>query len=123
MSTTITVASDGLIGTTGARPGAIGFLTDTTLCIGCKACEVACKQWNQLPMDEFGWTGFSYDNTGDLGATTWRHVAFIEHITAPSPLEGEGWGGGQGGVSSPPSKGGGRGGAAPPRSSLSRATG
>ncbi len=65
---------------TGARAGAVGFLTDTTLCIGCKACEVACKQWNQLPMDDFGFTGRSYDNTGDLGATTWRHVAFIERI-------------------------------------------
>ncbi len=70
-----------LEGTTRARPGAFGFLTDTTLCIGCKACEVACKQWNQLPMDEFGFTGMSYDNTGDLGATTWRHVAFIERIS------------------------------------------
>lgn len=62
------------------RPAAMGFLTDTTLCIGCKACEVACKQWNQLPMDNFGFTGHSYDNTGDLGATTWRHVAFVERI-------------------------------------------
>src|SRR5215210_8916980 len=62
------------------RPEAVGFLTDTTLCIGCKACEVACKQWNQLPMDNFGLTGFSYDNTGDLGATTWRHVSFVERL-------------------------------------------
>lgn len=69
------------VGTTGARPGALGFLTDTTLCIGCKACEVACKQWNQLPMDDFGFTGYSYDNTGDLGAITWRHVAFIERVS------------------------------------------
>ncbi len=71
---------NGRASTTGARPGALGFLTDTTLCIGCKACEVACKQWNQLPMDDFGFTGYSYDNTGDLGATTWRHVAFIERV-------------------------------------------
>jgi formate dehydrogenase iron-sulfur subunit len=65
---------------------AYGFLTDATLCIGCKACEVACKQWNQLPGDAPGdvlaMTGFSYDNTVDLGATTWRHVAFVER---PSP--------------------------------------
>ena len=74
-------ASD-LEGATDARPGAVGFLTDTTLCIGCKACEVACKQWNQLPADHFGLTGFSYDNTGDLGATTWRHVAFVEQPAA-----------------------------------------
>jgi len=56
----------------------MGFFTDTTLCIGCKACEVACKQWNQLPDDGFLFTGMSYDNTGHLGASTWRHVAFIE---------------------------------------------
>jgi formate dehydrogenase iron-sulfur subunit len=58
----------------------VGFLTDTTLCIGCKACEVACKQWNGLPADGYALSGNSYDNTGDLGATTWRHVAFIEHL-------------------------------------------
>jgi formate dehydrogenase iron-sulfur subunit len=59
-----------------------GFFTDTSLCIGCKACEVACKEWNLLPADNIGLTGHSYDNTGALGATTWRHVSFIEHITA-----------------------------------------
>jgi formate dehydrogenase iron-sulfur subunit len=59
---------------------AMGFFTDTSLCIGCKACEVACKQWNQLPAEEPGWTGSSYDNTGQLSAITWRHVQFIEHI-------------------------------------------
>src|SRR3954453_16732052 len=55
-----------------------GFFTDTTVCIGCKACEVACKEWNQLPTDALGLTAQSYDNTGELGASTWRHVAFIE---------------------------------------------
>ncbi|HWE03554.1 MAG TPA: 4Fe-4S dicluster domain-containing protein [Tepidisphaeraceae bacterium] len=58
----------------------MGFFTDTTLCIGCKACEVACKQWNQLPSDGFNFTGNSYDNTGHLSATTWRHVAFKEKL-------------------------------------------
>jgi formate dehydrogenase iron-sulfur subunit len=62
------------------RQTAMGFFTDTSLCIGCKACEVACKQWNQLPANEMHWTGSSYDNTGQLSATTWRHVQFIEHI-------------------------------------------
>ncbi|MBV9687259.1 MAG: 4Fe-4S dicluster domain-containing protein, partial [Alphaproteobacteria bacterium] len=57
-----------------------GFFTDTTLCIGCKACEVAGKEWNALPADDLGLRGTSYDNTGDLSATTWRHVHFIEHI-------------------------------------------
>jgi formate dehydrogenase iron-sulfur subunit len=62
------------------QPTRLGFLTDATLCIGCKACEVACKQWNQLPADGPGFSGDSYDNTGDLGATTWRHVAFVEQL-------------------------------------------
>jgi formate dehydrogenase iron-sulfur subunit len=55
-----------------------GFLTDSTLCIGCKACEVACKEWNQVPADGMRWTGFSYDNTQHLGASSWRHVKFVE---------------------------------------------
>ena len=59
---------------------ATGFYTDTTVCIGCKACEVACKQWNQLPADGFHWSGNSYDNTGELSATSWRHVKFIEQF-------------------------------------------
>jgi formate dehydrogenase iron-sulfur subunit len=59
-----------------------GFFTDTTICIGCKACEVACKQWNQLPDDGLNFTAMSYDNTGALGASTWRHVAFIERPVA-----------------------------------------
>jgi formate dehydrogenase iron-sulfur subunit len=59
---------------------ATGFLTDTTVCIGCKACEVACKQWNQLPADDIHFSGASYDNTRQLSATTWRHVTFIEQF-------------------------------------------
>lgn len=54
------------------------FLTDSTLCIGCKACEVACKEWNQIPADGYNWSGLSYDNTRSLGASTWRHVKFLE---------------------------------------------
>jgi formate dehydrogenase iron-sulfur subunit len=56
----------------------MGFFTDTSVCIGCKACEVACKEWNQVPEDGLNLLGSSYDNTGALGASTWRHVAFIE---------------------------------------------
>ncbi len=55
------------------------FLTDSTLCIGCKACEVACKEWNDLGDDGLNWTGFSYDNTSAVGHSTWRHVKFVEH--------------------------------------------
>ncbi len=59
-------------------PQPVGFFTDTTVCIGCKACEVACKEWNAIPEDGLTLTGMSYDNTGGLSADTWRHVAFIE---------------------------------------------
>src|SRR5215207_6412469 len=65
----------------------MGFFTDATLCIGCKACEVACKQWNGLPADGMEWTGRSYDNTGHLSATTWRHVTFTEFVR-PTKDEG-----------------------------------
>jgi len=58
------------------------FLTDSTLCIGCKACEVACKEWNQVPADGFAWSGHSYDNTMRLGHSSWRHVKFVEMTTA-----------------------------------------
>ena len=56
----------------------MGFFTDTSVCIGCKACEVACKEWNQVPEDGLDFLATSLDNTGGLGANTWRHVAFIE---------------------------------------------
>ncbi|MER6580633.1 4Fe-4S dicluster domain-containing protein [Nonomuraea sp. NPDC001023] len=56
----------------------MGFFTDTSVCIGCKACEVACKEWNQVPEDGLLFTGMSYDNSVGLGADTWRHVAFVE---------------------------------------------
>ncbi len=65
----------------------VGFLTDTSVCIGCKACEVACKEWNLVPEDGLVWTGESYDNTSTLGANSWRHVAFVEQ---QQPLRGDG---------------------------------
>jgi formate dehydrogenase iron-sulfur subunit len=80
------------------HPARVGFFTDTSVCIGCKACEVACKEWNTLPMDDshgtkdaMGLSGMSYDNTGMLGANSWRHVAFIEQSRAvdlPMPTFG-----------------------------------
>ncbi len=66
----------------------MGFFTDTSVCIGCKACEVACKEWNVIPEDGLVWTGESYDNTSALGANSWRHVAFIEQ-RKPLLLDGE----------------------------------
>jgi formate dehydrogenase iron-sulfur subunit len=65
------------VSTAEARPR-MGFFTDTSVCIGCKACEVACKEWNRIPDSPAPLTGMSYDNTVDLGADTWRHVAFVE---------------------------------------------
>ncbi|MGY1594271.1 4Fe-4S dicluster domain-containing protein [Geodermatophilus sp. SYSU D00708] len=80
------------------HPARVGFFTDTSVCIGCKACEVACKEWNLLPMDDshgtrdvIGLSGMSYDNTGQLGANSWRHVAFIEQsrpVDLPMPTFG-----------------------------------
>jgi formate dehydrogenase iron-sulfur subunit len=67
----------------------MGFFTDTSVCIGCKACEVACKEWNQIPMSMQGFTGKSYDNTVDLGADTWRHVAFVEQGKPSGLPQGE----------------------------------
>ena len=60
------------------HPPRVGFFTDTSVCIGCKACEVACKEWNTVPEDGLDLLGMSFDNTGMLGANTWRHVAFVE---------------------------------------------
>ncbi|MFF0791234.1 4Fe-4S dicluster domain-containing protein [Streptomyces spiralis] len=75
-------------------PPRVGFFTDTSVCIGCKACEVACKEWNAVPEDGLELTGMSYDNTQGLGADTWRHVAFIEQRL---PEAGREPGGGHGG--------------------------
>ncbi len=68
------------------HPSRVGFFTDTSVCIGCKACEVACKEWNGVPDDGFNLLGTSFDNTGSLSANTWRHVAFIEQ---PAPERAE----------------------------------
>jgi formate dehydrogenase iron-sulfur subunit len=67
------------------HPERVGFFTDTSVCIGCKACEVACKEWNAIPEDGLELTWMSYDNTQGLGASTWRHVAFIEQTRPLDP--------------------------------------
>jgi ferredoxin len=71
------------------RGQAVGFFTDTTLCIGCKACEVACKEWNQLPAEidtqQLRMSGDSYDNTVSLSGTTFRHVKFVEQFDLTDP--------------------------------------
>src|ERR1700729_4123487 len=77
----------------GSYPGGqqrMGFFTDTSVCIGCKACEVACKEWNHVPEDGLALTGMSYDNSVALGADTWRHVAFIEQHKPVTVPDGDG---------------------------------
>jgi formate dehydrogenase iron-sulfur subunit len=68
------------------HPPRMGFFTDTSVCIGCKACEVACKEWNSVPEDGLELSGMSYDNTVSLSASTWRHVAFIEQVVPPDAV-------------------------------------
>ncbi|MBB5826614.1 4Fe-4S dicluster domain-containing protein [Micromonospora carbonacea] len=74
-------------GWTDARPR-MGFFTDTSVCIGCKACEVACKEWNDVPGSGLDLLGMSYDNTGALTANSWRHVAFVEQPRPAAPAAG-----------------------------------
>jgi len=69
------------------HPPRVGFFTDTSVCIGCKACEVACKEWNNVPEDGLNLLGMSFDNTGMLGANSWRHVAFIEQDRPLGPQD------------------------------------
>jgi formate dehydrogenase iron-sulfur subunit len=71
-----------------------GMFVDTSICTGCKACQVACKEWNGLDPEPthfkqtsvmpypvaINFTGNSYDNTSKLSATDWRHVRFIEQF-------------------------------------------
>jgi len=73
------------------HPPRVGFFTDTSVCIGCKACEVACKTWNAVPEDGILLSGMSYDNTVSLDASTWRHVAFIEQSAPAGGEDGVRW--------------------------------
>ena len=54
------------------------MLIDTTLCIGCRACQAACKQWNQLPAEKTTFTG-SYENPARFSPITWTKIVFREH--------------------------------------------
>ncbi len=55
------------------------FLLDTIKCMGCRACQVACKQWNDLPGERTDFfAGPEYTNPAELSADTWNHVKFFE---------------------------------------------
>jgi len=51
------------------------MLVDTSKCIGCRGCQVACKQWNGLPAVPTKQTG-TYENPPDLSASTWTRIQF-----------------------------------------------
>jgi formate dehydrogenase iron-sulfur subunit len=71
-------------------PGqAYGFFTDTSVCIGCKACEVACKQWNMLSGHEPSFLD-GYDNTGQLDSQNWRYVQMIDNVPDETMGTGQG---------------------------------
>jgi formate dehydrogenase iron-sulfur subunit len=71
-------------------PEAVGFFTDTSVCIGCKACEVACKEWNQLKGHKPTFLADSFDNTGKLDEENWRHVAFFDKVPDAPVTTGNG---------------------------------
>ncbi|MFB4391945.1 MULTISPECIES: formate dehydrogenase subunit beta [unclassified Pseudomonas] len=64
----------------------VAKLIDTTKCIGCKACQVACSEWNEL-RDEVGHNHGTYDNPQDLTADTWTLMRFTEHEREDGNLE------------------------------------
>jgi formate dehydrogenase iron-sulfur subunit len=73
------------------QPGkSYGFFTDTSICIGCKACEVACKEWNMLEGHEPKFLADSFDNTGQLDEQNWRHVNFKDNVPDSSLDSGNG---------------------------------
>jgi formate dehydrogenase iron-sulfur subunit len=55
----------------------VSKIVDIDLCIGCKACEIACKEWNDLEVDQTSNFG-SYQSHEDLSATTWDLMRFNE---------------------------------------------
>src|SRR5688572_20374323 len=56
----------------------VSKLIDTTTCIGCKACEVACQEWNDLPPETTIQIG-SYQTLPELSAGFWNLIPFTEH--------------------------------------------
>jgi formate dehydrogenase iron-sulfur subunit len=104
-------------------PPRMGFFTDTSICIGCKACEVACKEWNNVPEQGLNLLGMSFDNTGALTANSWRHVAFIEQPVSADRMGDRGTvSGGQAGKQTPAFQGTGAGPPAAPQSASIAAT-
>ncbi len=64
----------------------VAKLIDVSACIGCKACQVACMQWNDL-RDEVGVTTGTYNNPNDLTPDSWTVMRFAEVEPEPGHLE------------------------------------
>ena len=69
-----------------AATGTVAKLIDTSKCIGCKACQVACMEWNDL-RDEVGTNVGSYENPSDLTAQSWTLMRFAEYENPKGDLE------------------------------------
>ena len=70
----------------GAHTGQVAKLIDVSKCIGCKACQVACMEWNDL-RDEVGSCVGSYDNPPDLSEQSWTVMKFREYEDEKGKLE------------------------------------
>jgi formate dehydrogenase beta subunit len=88
-----TLRIQAISGHPGTVPGAgtqrqqrVAKLIDTTTCIGCKACEVACMEWNDLPFRET-----VFDNTYQTMPQTewnyWNLIQFREHVHEDGTLQ------------------------------------
>jgi formate dehydrogenase iron-sulfur subunit len=64
----------------------IAKLIDVSKCIGCKACQAACMEWNDLRPEMEGFRGV-YDNPADLGPASWTVMRFTERETEAGNLE------------------------------------
>src|ERR1700751_688240 len=69
-----------------SHTGTVAKLIDTSKCIGCKACQVACMEWNDL-RDEIGSNVGVYDNPADLTAESWTVMRFAEYENPKGDLE------------------------------------
>lgn len=64
----------------------VAKLIDVSTCIGCKACQVACSEWNDI-RDEVGHNHGVYDNPMDLSPKSWTVMRFAEHVNEKGKLE------------------------------------
>ncbi len=69
-----------------ATNSGVAKLIDTTKCIGCKACQVACMEWNDT-RDHIGINIGSYDNPLDLTPASWTVMRFSEYENPEGSLE------------------------------------